>query len=63
MKLSKHTLRGALSGVVALAAYLVGVLPAESGLGDVTVVQWLGAVVFLGASYGITARASKDTAE
>jgi hypothetical protein len=63
VNLNKHTLRGAASAVVALAAYLVGVLPADSGLGDVTVVQWLGAIVFLGASYGITAKASKDTTE
>ena len=62
MKLSKHTLRGVVSGVVTLAAYLVGVLPADGGLGDVTTVQWLGAVVFLGASYGITAKASRDIA-
>lgn len=58
--MSKHTLRGIASGVVSLAAYLVGVVPAEGGLGDVSTVQWLGAVVFLGAAYGITSRASKD---
>lgn len=39
---------------VTSAAYLVGVIPAEGGFGDVTVVQWLGLVVFLGASFGIT---------
>lgn len=58
--MNKHTLRGIASGVVALAAYLVGVVPAEGGFGDVSTVQWLGAVVFLGSAYGITARASKD---
>lgn len=40
--------------VVALAAYLIGVIPASGGFGDVSVVGWLGAVVFLGAGYGIT---------
>lgn len=63
MKLNKHTLRGAASAAVALAAYLAGVLPADGGLGDVTTVQWLGAVVFLGSAYGITAKASKDITE
>lgn len=58
--MSKHTLRGIASGVVALAAYLVGVLPAEGGLDDLSTAQWLGAVVFLGSAYGITAKASKD---
>lgn len=61
--MSKHTLRGVASGVVALAAYLVGVLPAEGGLDDVSVAQWLGAVVFLGSAYGITAKASRDIAQ
>lgn len=61
--MNKHRLRGIASGVVALAAYLVGVLPAEGGLGDLSTAQWLGAVVFLGSAYGITAQASKDTAE
>ena len=63
MKLNKHTLRAAASGVLALAAYLYGVLPSGAGLGDVTFVQWLGAVLFIGASYGITVKASKDTTE
>lgn len=59
--MNKHTLRGVASAVVALAAYLYGVLPADGGLGDVTTVQWLGAIMFLGSAYGITATASKDT--
>lgn len=42
------------SGLVALAGYLVGVIPAEGGFGDVSTVQWLGAVVFLGGAYGLT---------
>jgi hypothetical protein len=59
--MSKHTFRGIASGVVSLAAYLVGVVPAEGGLGDVSTVQWLGAIVFLGAAYGITTSASRDS--
>lgn len=53
---SKRTAKAAAAAVVALAAYLVGVVPATGGLGDVTTVQWLGAVVFLGGAYGITYR-------
>ena len=51
---SKATAKAVASSVVALAAYLVGVVPAQGGLGDVTTAQWLGAVVFLGGAYGIT---------
>lgn len=40
--------------VVCAAAYLVGILSGEQGLGDVTTVQWLGLVVFMGGAYGIT---------
>lgn len=40
--------------VVCAAAYLVGVVPAEGGLGDVSTAQWLGLIVFCGAAYGIT---------
>lgn len=61
--MSKHTLRAVASGVVALAAYLTGVIPAEGGLADVSTAQWLGAIVFLGSAYGITVKASKDTSE
>lgn len=43
------------SGVMAGAAYLVGVLQGDQGLGDLTTVQWLGLVLFVGASYGLTA--------
>lgn len=58
---SKATAKAVASAVVTLAAYLVGVIPAEGGLGDVSVVQWLGAVVFLGASYGLTYRVPNAT--
>ncbi len=46
--------KAAVSGVVTLCAYLVGVIPAEGGFSDVSTVQWLGAVVFVGAAYGLT---------
>jgi hypothetical protein len=39
--------------VVTLAAYLVGVVPAEGGFADVSLAQWLGAVAFLGGAYGL----------
>ena len=40
--------------VVCAAAYLVGILSGDQGLGDVTTAQWLGLVVFMGSAYGIT---------
>ena len=55
---SRETAKAVAAAVVALAAYLVGVLPAEGSLGDVSTVQWLGAVVFLGGAYGLTYRVS-----
>lgn len=42
------------SMLVCAAAYLVGILSGDQGLGDVTTVQWLGLVVFMGSAYGIT---------
>lgn len=42
--------------IVCAAAYLVGVLTGDQGLSDVTTVQWLGLVVFVGAAFGITYR-------
>ena len=50
----KHTAKAVVAAVVVAAAYLVGVIPAEGGFGDVTTVQWLGLVVFMGGAYGIT---------
>lgn len=44
------------SGVVAAAAYLFGVLSGDQTLADVTTVQWIGLVLFVGAAYGITYR-------
>lgn len=50
-------LKAIAAAVVAAAAYLVGVLSGDQGLGDVTTVQWLGLVVFLGSAFGITYQA------
>ena len=58
---SRETAKAVVSGVVALAAYLAGVIPAEGGFGDVSTVQWLGAVVFVGAGYGLTYRIPNRT--
>lgn len=55
---SRATAKAVAAGLVTLAAYLTGVIPAEGGFADVSVVQWLGAVVFLGGSYGITYQVS-----
>jgi len=46
--------KAAASGVVAVAAYFAGVVPAEGGFGDLSTAQWLGAIVTLGAVYGVT---------
>jgi hypothetical protein len=50
----KPYLKAASAAVVCAAAYLVGVVPSEGGFGDLTTVQWLGLVVFMGGAYGIT---------
>jgi hypothetical protein len=39
---------------VCAAAYLVATLSGDDTLGDVTTVQWLGLVVFMGGAYGLT---------
>lgn len=48
----------AIKAVVAMlataAGYLVGVLSGDQGLDDLTTVQWLGLVVFMGGAYGLT---------
>jgi hypothetical protein len=51
---SKDTAKAVVSAAVVAAAYLVGVIPAEGSFGDVSTVQWLGLVVFMGGAYGIT---------
>jgi len=60
---SRETAKAVAAAVVTLAAYLVGVIPAEGGFGDVTTVQWLGAIVFLGGAYGITYSVSNRPSE
>jgi len=47
-------LKASAAAAVCAAAYLVGVVPAEGGIGDLTTVQWLGLVVFMGGAYGVT---------
>ena len=50
----KPYLKALSAAVVCAAAYLVGVVPAQGGFGDLTTVQWLGLVVFMGGAYGVT---------
>jgi hypothetical protein len=51
------TVAKAITGaIVCLAGYLVGVIPAEGGFADVSLVQWLGALVFMGGAYGLVYR-------
>lgn len=49
----RRPVRAILSGVVTLCAYLLGIMGAEDSIADVSQVQWLGAVVFLGMAYGL----------
>ena len=56
----KRTRKAVGSAIVTAAAYLVGVIPASGGFDDVSTVQWLGLVVFLGGSYGITYAAKNE---
>lgn len=58
---SRETAKAVAAAIVTLAAYLAGVIPAEGGLGDLSTVQWLGAVVFLGGAYGVTYRVPNAT--
>jgi hypothetical protein len=39
--------------LAAAAAYLVGVIPAEGGFGDLSTVQWVGLVPVLLGAFGI----------
>ena len=45
----------------AAVAYLVGVIPAAGGFGDLSVVQWLGLVPVVLAVYGVTWRIPNRT--
>lgn len=51
-------LKAVAAGLVALATYFAGVVPAKSeglsGFAHLTTAQWLGAVIFVGAAYHIT---------
>ena len=55
---SKTTRKAVAAAVVTLAAYLVGVFPADvslfAGFAQLSGLDWLGAVLFLGGSYGLT---------
>jgi hypothetical protein len=55
---NKSTAKAIVAAIVTAAAYLVGVFPADAslfdGLADLTGLQWLGLVVFMGGAYGIT---------
>lgn len=50
----KKSAKAVVALVVTAAAYLVGILSETQDLGDVTFVQWLGLVLFMGGAYGIT---------
>ena len=50
----RKTAKAGVALVVCAAAYLVGILSGNQTLADVTTVQWLGLVVFMGGAYGIT---------
>lgn len=53
-KYIKEAGKAVASALVACAAYLTGILSGDQGIGDVTFVQWLGLVLFLGGAYGLT---------
>ena len=40
--------------VVGVAIYLTTVITGSEGLGDVTPAEWIGAVVYIGATFGVT---------
>ena len=45
----------------AAVAYLIGVIPAAGGFGDLSTVQWLGLVPVVLAVYGVTWRIPNRT--
>lgn len=49
--------------VVTAAAYLVGILAGDQDLGDLSFVQWLGLIIFMGGAYGITYGVKNKDAE
>lgn len=54
----RTTAKAVVAALVVAAAYLVGVFPEDAGLfeglGQLTGVQWLGLILFMGGAYGIT---------
>jgi hypothetical protein len=54
MKYLAPYLRALITALVTAAAYLMGVLADDATFGDVTFVQWLGAVVAVGTVFGVT---------
>lgn len=54
LKFLRTTAKACVALVITAAAYLVGILGAEQNLSDVSFVQWLGLILFMGGAYGIT---------
>lgn len=54
IELVRSSAKAVTAALVVACAYLVGVVPADGGLGDVSTAQWLGLIVFMGGAYGIT---------
>lgn len=54
MEFLKKTAKAVAALIVTAASYLVGILSEGDDLGDVSFVQWLGLVLFMGGAYGIT---------
>lgn len=50
----QSALKAFAAGLSAAAVYMVGILSADATLGDVTLVQWLGLIPVVAATYGIT---------
>lgn len=51
---ARKAFAAALVAVVGVAIYLTSILSGTEGLGDVTVVEWLGGIIYVAASFGIT---------
>jgi hypothetical protein len=54
MEKLKENAKAVMAVLVTAAAYLTGVLGQEDTLADVSTVQWLGLIVFVGGAYGLT---------
>lgn len=54
----KEYIKAILAGIISLSGYLVGILTGDQTLADVSFVQWLGAILFLGGTFGITYKAA-----